>query len=270
MNEQDDGNNSRDMSVSLDRRAKIIEYLELRGQVKVTDLSDEFKVSEVTIRNDLAQLEEKGLLIRSRGGAIKPQRVSIDYKLYEKSKKNFKEKQAIGKKAAELINDNDTIIIDSGSTTMEVAKNLSQFSNLTVITNALNIASQLVEFNNIKVIMLGGLLRNNSLSLIGPIAENSIKNYFCDKLIIGVDGIDSTYGITTPNIEEAQLNRLMINISKEVIVVTDSSKFLRRSFAFIAPASDIDTVITDSNIPKEEYERLVNAGVKVLIANTGN
>ena len=265
MNSLNVENNSKDMPVSLDRRVKIIEYLETKGQVKVNDLSEEFKVSEVTIRNDLAQLEEKGLLIRSRGGAIKPQRVSIDYKLYEKSKKHFKEKQAIGKKASELINDNDTIIIDSGSTTMEVAKNLSRFNNLTVITNALNIASQLVEFNNVKVIMLGGLLRNNSLSLIGPIAESSIKNYYCDKLIIGVDGINSEYGITTPNIEEAQLNRLMIDISKEVIVVTDSSKFLRRSFAFIAPTSKIDVVITDSNIPKEEHDGLVNAGVKVFI-----
>jgi len=265
MNEEKIANNSQDMSLSLDRRMKIIELLESKGQVKVNDLSEEFNVSKVTIRNDLAQLEKKGLLIRSRGGAIKPQRVSIDYKLYEKSKQHYKEKQAIGKKAVELINDNDTIIIDSGSTTMEVAKNLSKFNNLTVITNALNIINQLVEYDNIKVIMLGGMLRNNSLSLVGPIAENNIKNFNCDKLFMGIDGIDSKYGITTPNIEEAQLNRLMIEIAKEVIIVTDSSKFLRRSFAFIAPISKIDIIITDSKIPKDEHERLINAGVKVLI-----
>ncbi len=254
---------SNNTTLTFERRAKIIEYLESKGQVNVSELSKEFKVSEVTIRNDLAQLEEKGLLIRSRGGAIRSQRVGVDYKFYEKSKKYLKEKQAIGKKTAELIKDNDTIIIDSGSTTMEVAKNLSRFKNLTVITNALNIASLLVNYENIKVIMLGGILRRNSLSLVGPIAENSIKNYFCDKLIIGVDGIDSEYGISTPNIEEAQLNKLMIEISKEVIVVTDSSKFTRRSFAFIAPISKIDVVVTDSNIPSKEYEALINSGVKV-------
>lgn len=255
--------NTNSASATLDRRAKIIEYIESRGQVNVVDLSKEFNVSEVTIRNDLAQLEEKGLLIRSRGGAIRSQRVGIDYKLNEKSKKYLKEKQAIGKKTVELIKDNDTIIIDSGSTTMEVAKNLSGFKNLTVITNALNIASILVNYENVKVIMLGGILRKNSLSLIGPIAESSIKNYYCDKLIIGVDGIDSEHGISTPNIEEAQLNKLMIEISKEVIVVTDSSKFSRRSFAYIAPISKIDVVVTDSNIPSKEYEALVNAGVRV-------
>ncbi len=259
-NKRENPNNA---SATLDRRAKIIEYLESKGQVNVVDLSKEFNVSEVTIRNDLAQLEDKGLLIRSRGGAIRSQRVGIDYKLYEKSKKYLKEKQAIGKKTAELIKDNDTIIIDSGTTTMEVAKNLSAFKNLTVITNALNIASLLVNYDNVKVIMLGGILRKNSLSLIGPIAESSIKNYYCDKLIIGVDGIDFEHGISTPNSEEAQLNKLMIEISKEVIVVTDSSKFSRRSFAHIAPISKIDTVVTDSNIPPKEHEALINAGIRV-------
>jgi DeoR family transcriptional regulator of aga operon len=256
-------NSKKDMT--LDRRAKIVEKLESTGQVKILELSNEFNVSDVTIRNDLAQLEEKGLLIRSRGGAIKPLRVGIDYKLYEKSKKNLKEKQAIGKKAAELINDGDIIIIDSGSTAMEVAKNLSIFNNLTIITNALNIASQLANYDKVNILMLGGMLRHNSLSLTGPIAENSLTNYNCDKLIIGVDGIDSQYGISTPNIEEAQLNKLMIEVSKEVIVVTDSSKFLRRSFALIAPMTDIDIVITDKNIPKEELQRLQNLEIKVIL-----
>ncbi|MFO7447361.1 MAG: transcriptional repressor AgaR [Ignavibacteriaceae bacterium] len=260
-----DNNNNRSKDMTLDRRAKIIEKLESAGQVKILELSDEFNVSDVTIRNDLAQLENKGLLIRSRGGAMRPQRVGIDYKLYEKSKRNLREKQAIGKKAVELLNEGDTIIIDSGSTAMEMAKNLSGFDNLTVITNALNIASQLSNYDKIKILMLGGMLRHISLSLTGPVAENSLKNYYCDRLFIGVDGIDSQYGISTPNIEEAQLNRMMIDISKEVIVITDSSKFLRRSFAFIAPMSDVDIVITDTNIPKDELQRLENMDVKVIL-----
>lgn len=256
---------SSDGDLTLSRRAKISEIINKNGQVKINELVNVFNVSEVTIRNDLDQLEEKGLLIRTRGGGIKIQRVGIDYKLNEKSKLHSKEKQSIGKKAAELVQDSDTIIIDSGTTTLEVARNLCSFNNLTIITNALNIASQFIGNENIKVLMLGGILRHTSLSLIGSVAENSIKNHYCDKLFMGVDGIDSKYGISTPNIEEAHLNRLMIDISKEVIVVTDSSKFLRRSFAFIAPISDIDTVITDSNIPQEELKNFQNAGVKTII-----
>jgi DeoR family transcriptional regulator of aga operon len=114
--------------------------------------------------------------------------------------------------------------------------------------------------------MLGGILRRSSLSMIGPLAEANIKNFYCDKFIMGVDSIDSQYGISTPTVEEAQLNKLMIDISKEVIVVTDSSKFLRKSFAYIAPVKVIKTIVTDSNIPQEEYKNLTNSGIEVIIA----
>ncbi len=251
--------------LTIDRRMKILELINLNGQVRVTDLSKIFNVSEVTVRNDLSQLEGKGLLIKTRGGALKTQRVGIDQKLNEKAKINYKEKQAIGKKAAEIINDDDTIIIDSGTTTLEIVKNLGNIRNLTIITNSLNIASHLANDER-KVFLLGGLLRHNSLSLIGSIAENSIKSFYCDKSFIGVDGIDSRYGISTPNSEEAQLNQLMIESSKEVIVVTDSSKFKKRSFAFIAPMSKVDLVITDSKIPEDELRNLQSIGVKVIIA----
>lgn len=243
---------SSNTDVPFDRRAKIIEEIERVGIVKVSTLSKNFGVSEVTIRNDLVQLEKKNILIRAHGGAMKYQRVGVDYELDVKSNKNLSEKQKIGKRAAQLIKEGDTIILDSGTTTLEIAKNLSNINNLTVITNSLNIAGQLVNFNNVKVIVPGGNLRRKSLSLIGPIADNSIKNYYCDMVFLGVDGIDTNYGISTPNSEEAYLNNIMISISREVIVVTDSSKFLRKSFAFIAPLSKIDTIITDKSIPEKE------------------
>jgi len=250
--------------LTIDRRMKTLELLNLNGQVIVNELSKLFSVSEVTIRNDLSQLEKKGLLIKTRGGGLKTQRVGIDQHLNEKAKIFSKEKQAIGKKAANIINDADTIIIDSGTTTLEVAKHLKNIKNLTVITNALNIASQLIN-DDIRVILLGGILRHESLSLIGSIAENSINNFYCDKLFIGVDGIDTQTGIFTPNPEEAQLNRLMIELSKEIIVVTDSSKFKRKSFAFIAPISKINMVVTDSKIPEDELKNLQNLGIKVIL-----
>ena len=253
-------------NISFDRRTKILEILELEGQAKVPFLSNKFDVSDVTIRNDLEQLEQKGLLIRTRGGAFKAQKVGIDYNLETKREKNHKEKELIGKKASALINSGETIILDSGTTTMQIAKNLSKIKNLTVISNALNIVSQLVSFPEIKVIVPGGHLRKESLSLIGHSAEEELKNYYCDKLFVGVDGIDAAYGISTPNAEEAHLNKIMITIAKEVIVVADSTKFLKRSFAFISTMDKITSIITDSNIPEDQHKALLNKGINVIIA----
>jgi DeoR family transcriptional regulator of aga operon len=138
--------------------------------------------------------------------------------------------------------------------------------NVTIVSNALNIANQLVNSQNINLIIPGGILRKNSLSLIGPLAEKSFRNFFVDKVFLGVDGFDTLYGISTPNIEEAYLNQIMIDVAREVIVVADSSKFLRKSLAFICKLERIDTVITDSCILDEDRKRLVDAGIKVIIA----
>lgn len=248
-----------------ERRALILEQLALKGQVEVNSLSKELGVSEVTVRNDLGRLEEKKMLIRARGGAIKLDRVGVDFALAEKDQQNKEEKTRIGQAAAKLIEAGDTIILDSGSTTMEIAKNLQDISDLTVITNALNVAKQLAESKNANVIVPGGFLRKNSLSLVGAIAEAGFRNYFCDKLFLAVDGINSAYGLSTPNVEEAHLNRIMIEISKKVIVVTDSSKFQKKSFAFIASMHAIDVVVTDAGIPPEELSTLENHGVQVII-----
>jgi DeoR family transcriptional regulator of aga operon len=247
------------------RRVLILEKLEKDGQVDVLQLSNELKVSDVTIRNDLIKLEEKKMLIRARGGAIKIDRVGIDFNLSDKNKQHLEEKKKIGKAAADLIEEGDTIILDSGTTTMEVARNLQKIVDLTVITNALNIANQLADHQNANVILPGGFLRKNSLSLVGGAAEENFKNYFCDKLFLAVDGFSTIHGMSTPNVEEAHLNRVMIEISKQVIVVADSSKFHKRSFAFIAPITDVDIVVTDAGIPVEDQRKLENAGVKVII-----
>ncbi len=252
---------------TVSRRIKILELLKTHGQVNVNELSELLDVTGVTIRNDLAQLEKKRVLIRARGGAIKLEQniADEDYPLSDKQKKHLLEKKEIGKKAADLIEESNTIIIDSGSTTYELAKNLKKFNDLTVITNALNVATLLAEYNNINVIVPGGMLKKNSLSLVGILAEKGFKDYFCDKLFLGVDGFDLDFGISTPNPEEAHLNQIMIEISKEVIVVTDSSKFQRRGFAFIAPVNKIDTVVTDKGISAENKSKLENMGVNVIV-----
>jgi DeoR family transcriptional regulator of aga operon len=250
------------------RRARILDEIDSTGQVSVADLSQYFKVSEVTIRNDLAQLEKQNMLIRARGGAIKIklQNIGVDSPLSDKMREHYKEKQRIGKAAARLISEGDTIILDSGTTTAEIAKNLHDFKDLTIITNALNIATVLSEYNDFNVFMPGGMLRKKSLSLVGVMAEENINRYYCDILFLGVDGIDKEHGLSTPNVEEAHVNRIMIDIAKKVIVVTDSSKFFRRRFASIAPISKIDILVTDSGISDEDKIMLEQLGIEVIIA----
>ncbi len=251
---------------TVQRRTIILEQLDGQGQVFVNDLSKQFEVSEVTVRNDLLQLEKKNMLIRARGGAIKTNRVGIDYELSKKHKLNLELKQRIGKRAAKLIGDGDTIIIDSGTTTMEMTKNISPECHITVITNALNIANQLAHSQNKEVIMPGGFLRKESLSLVGTPAEKSFKSFLSDKLFLGVDGFDIDYGLMTPNIEEAHLNQTMIEISRQVIVLADSSKIFKRNLAIICPISKIHILVTDDGIPPYYKTNLEKLGIEVIIA----
>ncbi len=254
---------------TVSRRAKILEELEFKGQVLVRELSKMFKISEVTIRNDLIQLEKQNMLIRARGGAIKIkyQMMGVDSSFSDKQKEFQKEKQLITKEAIKLIEDGDTIVLDSGTTTTEIAKNLEGLKNLTIITNALNIAIILSEYEDFNIFMPGGYLRKKSLSLVGVLADENFGKFYCDKLFLGADGFDTTHGLSTPNSEEAHLNQIMTKIAKKVIVVTDSRKFERRRFAYIGPISDIDVVITDSGIKEEDKTRLEKSGVEVIVAN---
>lgn len=251
---------------TVERRLVIIKKLDLKGKVDVRDLSNMFGVSEVTIRNDLAQLEKKNILIRARGGALKIDPVGIDYHISEKDKINIKAKQLIGSEAVKLVNEGDTIMIDSGTTAIQLVRSLNKKISLTVITNALNIANQLNNNENIQVIIPGGILRNKSFSLIGTAAEKSMKNYYCDKLFLGVDGLNIDYGLSTPNIEEAHFNSAMIEMSNQVIVLADSSKIGKRSLAFICPISKIDILITDDGISSEQKKSIENIGIKLIIA----
>ena len=251
---------------TVERRSLIIKELNLKGKVNVGNLSETFEVSEVTIRNDLAQLEKKNILIRARGGALRVDPVGIDHDISEKDKINIKAKQLIGLKAAEYVNEGDTIMIDSGSTAMEFVRNIDSQTGITVITNALNIANQFYNNNNINVIIPGGVLRNKSFSLIGAAAEKNLRSYFCDKLFLGVDGLDIDNGLSTPNIEEAHLNATMIEMSNQTIVLADSSKIGKRSLAFICALTKVHILITDEGITTEQKTSIESLGITVVIA----
>ena len=256
------------MLTTLERRQKIFEKTNEMGKVDVGELAATFLVSAVTIRNDLNSLHKKGLIIRSRGGEVINSRIPKELSVQEKHCEHLSVKQKLATAAVELINDGESIILDSGTTTEELAKQLHNHQNLVVMTNALNIASELIEAEEIDVIMTGGALRKKSLSLFGRQAEASLAQLRFDKIFVGVDGIDETVGITTHYEQEASLTRMMCEISKEVIAITDSSKFSRNGF-YIKSSLDtidtIDTIITDSKIPQRCKDYLEKKEINLII-----
>lgn len=248
-----------------ERRAQILQLLKSSPKILVSSLSQMFNISEVTIRKDLEELENRNLLIRVRGGAIRLPKLNIaeEQATTEKKRFHYREKRSIGRMAATLIQENETIILDSGSTTMEIAKNLHSFKQLTIITNAIDIAIELSKYKRFNVILLGGHLRDSSLSTVGPIAENTLKIFYCDKLFLGVDSFNLERGVSTPNIEEANINQTMITMVKETIAVFDSSKVNKKSFAFIAPVSKLSAIVTDNNMPPDIKTQIKKMGVKL-------
>lgn len=246
-----------------ERRRKILQMIENEGQVTITGLAAQFGVSSVTVRADLDALSTNGMIMRSHGGALKREE-STDYPLRLKAPLHRPEKARIGRAAADLVQPSETIILDSGTTTAEVATHLklSNIRPLTVITHALNIALELADAPGISVIVIGGLLRPVSYSLVGPQAEVMLSSLHADRYFLAVDGLDLEAGPSTPDVLEAQLNSSMARIAKEIVVVADSSKLGRQSVSRIGPIK-IDRLITDRRAASDFVETLRKRGVQV-------
>ena len=251
-----------------ERRRHILDMLEQSKRVTVRELADIFSVSAVTVRADLEALAQMGALVRSHGGAVKSLSPVPDLPVNLKERLRQAQKARIGMLAASMIRNGETVIFDSGTTTAAVAKCVAslRLNSLTVITNALNIASELANLPQIRIIMLGGIVRGGALSLVGPHAEQALSNLNADRVFLGVDGIDPEVGLTTPDVLEAQLSSLMIRVSREVVVVADSSKFMQRSLSVIAKLDAIHKLVTDDGIPPIMLDALDAAGVEVMIA----
>jgi DeoR family transcriptional regulator of aga operon len=249
-----------------ERRRRICDLLREHGRVTVDDLSKRFDTSVVTIRLDLTALEAAGALTRTRGGAL-ARRENDDLPIVIKQTLHHAEKTRIAKAAAALINDGETIVLDSGTTTAEIARQIRtlDLKSINVITNALNIAMLLSDVPAVRLIMLGGVLRQESNSLSGHMAESAITSLRADRLFLGVDGLDPEIGLMTPHLAEAQLNAKMIRISRQVIAVTDSSKLLRRNVSVIAPVDQLHMLITDTAARPEVVEELRRRGVDVRL-----
>jgi DeoR family transcriptional regulator, aga operon transcriptional repressor len=248
-----------------ERRREILGLLHRDGRVLVKDLARHFGISQITIRKDLEFLDGQGIIQRTHGGALSVQAGALlDPTLREKEKLHRKQKTLIALAAVRLVEEGQSVLLDSGTTTTAIARALKDKSQLTVITNAINIAAELAG-THIEVILTGGMLRKNSFSLVGPLAERTLRQLSADILFLGVDGFDTKAGLFTPNLLESEVNRAMVEITRRTIAVCDSSKFGRRSLCNIMPVTAVHEVITDKQIPKADLYALKEAGVKVTL-----
>ena len=248
-----------------ERHQFILDRLQTDQFIQVVDLCEELRVSPVTIRKDLQLLENKGLLFRTHGGATQNNPYTADIHFSEKEKLQSAEKQRIAVAAANLLKENDSIVINSGTTVLYFAKNITQLSKLTVLTSALNVALELAKDPNVEIIQLGGSLRQSSSSVTGSYAEQMLGDFFCNKLFLSVDGIDLEFGLTTTNATEAQLNRKMVKSAQRTIVLADSTKFGRKGFGRICGIEEIHHIITDNGVSTQIVKHLETAGVKVTV-----
>jgi DeoR family transcriptional regulator of aga operon len=248
-----------------ERRQHVLGLIQREGRAIVGELSEQLGISRITIRKDLEYLQSQGLIQRSHGGALPVQSGTLfDPSLPEKQKLHSKEKARIAAAAVDLVEENQCVIIDSGTTTTAIALALRKFQRLTIITNAVNIAAELANVD-FEVILTGGTLRKNSFSLVGPLAEEMLSEIHADILFLGVDGFDPQVGITTPNMLESRVNRAMVSAASTVVAVCDSTKFGRHSLALIVPPQKIDVLITDANLDTHYSEQLNKLGIRVIL-----
>jgi DeoR family transcriptional regulator, aga operon transcriptional repressor len=248
-----------------ERRQYILSLIESNGRVLVSELSESLGMSVITIRHDLDFLESKRLVQRTYGGAFVPRNTTL-FDLFFKGKERHrvKEEQLMAAAAVALVQEGQCVLLDSGSTTTLIARALRKFSHLTIVTNAVNIAAELGD-TDFEIILVGGNLRKNSSSLVGPFAEDVLREIHADILFLGVDGFDTQIGITTPYLLEGRVNRAMVKASKKVVVACDSAKFGRCSLTLVVSPSSIHTVITDTQIRAADSEALKSVGVEIIL-----
>lgn len=247
------------------RHKTIIDQLKADGYVKVQDLSEKLGVSEVTIRKDLKYLESKKMLYRNHGSASSLSSIITDKHIDIKEKLFTEEKSRIADAAAKLLDPNDKIIIASGTTLQTFANKIQPETHLTVITSSVKVSLTLCYNPNIEIIQLGGMMRKNSVSVVGSFAEDILNQLSCNKLFLGVDGIDLDYGLTTSALSESIINQKMIDAAQKIIILTDSSKFGKRGFSKICNLNKIHHIITDTNAPAQVIDMIRERDIEVTL-----
>ena len=248
-----------------ERKLKMLEYLEQNKKVTVPQLSEIFKVSNATVRNDLRDLENFGMLTRTHGGAMVKSKAGFESDLGQRKVQNRKEKQKIANLAIDLIEDGDTIILDVGTTTLELAKLLHKKNDITVVTNDLEIALMLEGINSVNTIFMGGIVRKGFHCTVGvAIGDNMLSGLTVDKAFMASNSVSLKKGASTPDLIHAETKKLMISIANNVILLCDHTKFGKNSFVQFAPVNSIDILITD-HLNEGDQKKFEELGVKVLL-----
>lgn len=247
-----------------ERRKKIEEMIRSKGEISVNEIRDMFDISNVTVRNDLIYLERKGVLRRGFGKAIFSHNNVADIFNFSNIH-NLNEKEIIGKYAASLIKENESVLFYTGSTSLQVAKQINKVKNIIAVTNSILIAYELGKNPDIKTILVGGFYNASTGATFGEKAIHQLDDYNIDRVFLSVDGISAESGITNDNVYETEINRAMLKKSNEVIVVADHSKIGIQRFVKMGDIEDIHMLITDEKAPRDEVKKIENKGVKVII-----
>ena len=255
-----------DFTPTPERQRQILSLLSKQGRLSVAEIVEQFSVSEATARRDLESLASEGKVQRVHGGAIAVEQAPPELPILERENEQADEKSRIGLAAANLVADNETIFLGSGTTVLEAAKNLRDRKNLTVITNSLPVLNVLAGLKEITVISLGGMLRDSELSFIGHITEQALAEIRVDKVIVGTRGISLEHGLTNDYLQETLTDRAILKIGREVIIVADHTKVNRVATALLAPLEVMHTFVTDEVADKKFIQSLKKQNVKVIVA----
>ena len=250
----------------IERQDHILRLLEHQQRLTVARICEEFSVSEATARRDLEILAEQGKLQRVHGGAILPLQAPPELPILQRENERTEEKQRIGRLAAEMVAEGETIFLGSGTTVLAVARNLRNRRNLTVITNSLPVVNVLADLPDITLVSLGGILRRSEFSFIGHITEQSISEVRADKAIIGTRAINLEQGLTNDYLPETMTDRAILRSAREVIVVADYTKCGRVSTAFLAPLAFIHKLVTNQQSPPDFVAALRDQGIEVILS----
>lgn len=251
-----------------ERQQLILEAVKDHRQATVADLSRRFDVSQVTIRRDLRELASLGALRRAHGGAVVAASALPEPPVVQRMGRAENCKACIGRAAAALVSDGDSVFIGSGSTTAHVARHLVGRKDLTVVTNALTVATEFASVEGVTVVVTGGMMRPSELSLVGHITEQSLREVRVDKVILGMRAINLEAGMTNDYLPEVMTDRTIIEMAPELIVVADHTKFGKIASAYVAPIERVTTLVTNSDTDLETLTRLRELGIRVIIANT--
>ena len=247
------------------RHERILAIVATEGEVSVTKLSQLLGVSVMTIRRDLAYLSRAEKINRTHGGATVSRRGILEFEFYERAETNLPAKQAIARVIAEMVKPGMAIVIDTGTTTLEVAKRLTGIRNLTVLTTSLAIVSELQSNESTELILLGGIVRRNSPDLTGSLTEENLKRFRTHIAIIGADAVSRDYTYAN-NPESARVCQAMVQNTEKTILAVDSSKFSKTAFARCLPLSEVDVIVTDDACPEEVRTWLLKTGAEVIFA----